>query len=173
MPYDDPFRLRLLKEVTTCLEGITVANGYKYNMAGKVFRGRQVFGEGDELPLIVILETPVPIDQIPSPETSTGAAGDLDLLIQGFIDDDSKNPTDPGHYLMADVKKALAKERRRSGEMGSNGRPKQNILNMDGKVTDLIIGSGTVRQPDEISSVAYFWLRITLKIVEDNEQPYM
>lgn len=167
MPFDRPLRLRVLDSLTTCLQGITPANGYTNNLSEAVFRGRVMFGDDDPLPLVSILETPVPIDQVISPEESTYNTGDWDLLIQGFVKDDPKNPTDPAHFLLADVKKALAKERKRLDSARN-----KNILGM-GKIVDrLEIGAGTVRPSDDISAVAYFWLRITLKIVEDNEDPF-
>lgn len=163
----DPLRLRILKALTTSLQGITVDNGYVNDLSDGVYRGRTMFGDADELPLVSILEAPIPLEQIESPESHTANFGDWDLLIQGFVKDDPKNPTDPAHVLMADVKRALAKERKKLNN-GNN-----NILGMAGKVDRLEIGAGVVRPADEISAVAYFWLRVTLKIVEDNENPYV
>lgn len=170
MSFDEPFRLRVLKALCDSLKVISVANGYKTDLGERVFRGRSLFGDDDALPFLSILEIPVPIDQIPSPEKSTASTGDWDLLVQGFVQDDRDNPTDPAHFLMADVKRVLAQERRR--RTGNNSED-IDILGMRGKVTRLDIGPGTVRPPDEISSVAYFWLKVTLKIVEDNLDPYV
>lgn len=167
---DRPFRLQILDAMTATLQGITTDNGYNYDLAESVFRGRAIFGDDDPLPLLSILEVPVPPDQIQAPPGSGTTTGDWDLIVQGFIEDDSENPTDPAHFLMADVKKALAVERkRRTGPHNMD----MNILGMEGRVEDLSLGAGTVRPPDEISAVAYFWLPVTLKIVEDNENPYL
>lgn len=166
MPYDKPKRLRVLIALTNALKQISIANGYKTDLNGAVFRGRTQFGDDDPLPLLSILETPVPVELINGPGDWTGAFGEWDLLIQGFVQDDPLNPTDPAHVLMADVKSVLAKEVRKNADF--------NILDL-GKsgVTELTIGPGTVRPADDISSVAYFWLRITLKIAEDNLDPYV
>lgn len=161
-----PFRLRVLDALTDVLKTITPGNGYVHDLSQAVFRGRSIYGENDPLPMVSILETPIDIEQIISPEFSVDSTGDWDLLIQGFVEDDPENPTDPAHFLMADVKKALIRERKRR----NNGDI--NILNMGGLVDKLNVGAGSVRPSDEISSVAYFWVRITLRLVEDLENPY-
>lgn len=161
----DPFRLRILKNLTAALETITVANGYTHELAGKVFRGRTAFGESDPIPMVVILEG---IEQeqprfSSQPAGSDAAKEPWELLLQGFVEDDPLNPTDPAHVLMAEVKKRLAQER-----TTDNGR---NILGMGGKVMRMNIGNGVVRPPDDISNKAYFWLRVSLMIVEDMGNP--
>lgn len=161
---DDPLRLRILKNLTASLEQISIADGYKHDMDGSVFRGRVIFGEGDPLPMLSILEVPIPLDQTPSPSGSTDSKGLWELLIQGFVLDDPENPTDPAHVLMADVKKRLAVERRRYHDY--------QILDLGEHVTNIFIGAGTVRPPDEISSEAYFWLNISLEVVENHFDPY-
>lgn len=163
----DPFRLRVLKKLTELFEGITPANGYTHDLTGKVFRGRTMFGEDDPIPLVSILEAPIQDDPIMSSLTQTATNGELALLIQGFVKDDALNPTDPAHHLMAEVKRALAIERKTNGPLGT-------MLGEDrGKVAEIMISSGVVRPADEISDYAYFWLPVTLKIVEDISNPYV
>lgn len=172
------FRLRVLRALTACLQEVTIANGYQHDISAAVFRGRDIFGgEDDPVPMVSILEPPLPIDQLVSPSLSTGSKGDWDLLIQGFVKDDHQNPTDPAHALMADVKKRLAIEKRRK-RVNSSGTPDPFGMGFNnGKgnvVTDIIIGPGVVRPPgDGISNKAYFWLTLTLKIAEDIEQPFL
>lgn len=62
------------------------------------------------------------------------------------------------------MKKRLAEERVRDRQY--------NILGMGGLVTDLRISHGVVRPPDEVSGKAYFWLRLTLVVVENLLDPY-
>lgn len=168
MSEDLPFRLRVLNGMTACLEGITIANGYKFDLAGHVFRGRLIYGEETDLPFVSIVEPPLPIEPLESPRGSEASNGLWNLLLQGFIEDDSDHPTDIAHMLMADVKKALAVERKnRSARATSPG-----IFGMNHRVEDIIISGGVVRPPDETSAVANFWLDVTLRIVEDLADPY-
>ncbi len=161
----DPFRLRVLKALTAVLEEITPANGYEFDLTGKVFRGRDTFGESDPLPLISILEAIEEQPQLSSPQAGRHSTGPWELLLQGFVEDDFNNPTDPAHRLMAEVKKRLIKERTRNrGE---------DIFGMDGKVEELRMSHGVVRPPDDISGKAYFWLRLTPVVVENLEDPYV
>ena len=134
------------------------------NMVGRVQRGRLIFGEKDPIPMISILEVPIPLDQIVPPIDSSYSSGTWELLIQGFAKDDVDFPTDPAHILMAAAKKRLAEEKRKNRDY--------NILGMGNHVTGMRIGAGVVRPPDEVSAKAYFWLNLSLDIVEDLFDPF-
>ena len=173
MPYqfEDPTRLRVMKALTACLQSIHPDQGYRYDLGiskeapkGRVFRGRVLFGEKDPLPMIVILETPIQPEDLPGAPDNPARSGAWDLTIQGFVDDDHENPTDPGHYLAADVIRRLAVEKRRNRDF--------ELFGMGNTVTDIRIGVPVVRPPDELSSKAYFWLPVTLVIAEDLDKPY-
>lgn len=171
MPAPDPFRLRVLKALTAALQEIKPSNGYVNDVHNAVFRGRLVYGENDPLPMLSILEPPQPIDQIA--QGSGNISGDWDLLIQGFVKDDSKNPTDPAYVLMADVMKRLGIEQNKR----PNGRT-VNVLGLGGgqgkgnEIIEMTIGHGIARPADDISAKAYFWLTLTLKTVEDLKDPF-
>lgn len=180
--YDKPFRLRVQIALVTSLASISTADGYTYDLAGKVFRGRDMYGDSDPLPMVSILEPPLPIDQVISPQLSKSSLGDWDLLVQGFCSDDPENPTDPAHMLLADVKRKLTEEKVRTapdtrGQSDPFGMGRSQIV--EGKaigntVSGLIIGPGVVRPPEAaISNKAYFWLGLTLKITEDTARPFM
>jgi hypothetical protein len=164
MANTDPFRLRVLKALTAALGEITVANGYNFDLAGKVFRGRDVFGASDPLPMLSILESMNEKDQSISPQAGTVITGPWELLIQGWSADDEDNPTDPSHFLLADVKKRLVQERSRARGY--------EILGMGGMITDIKFSTGVVRPADEVSSKAYFWLKLELVLVENLADPY-
>lgn len=171
--FADPFRLRVLKALTVSLRTITVANGYGHDLATSVFRGRTIFGDSDPLPMLSILQPPAPLDQVQS--TVAIRTGPWELLIQGFVDDDDDNPTDPAELLLADVYKHLAKEAVR---VAANGRSR-DVLGMGGgmgkanEINTLHMGFGVVRPPDEfVSAKAYFWLPITLHVTEDLNNPF-
>lgn len=164
----DPIRLRVLKALTAALEEIDGTNGYQHDLSGRVFRGRRVFGVSDPIPMISILEAPIPLDQLPNPADSSDQKGQWELVVQGFVKDDHENPTDPAHALMAEVKTRLALEKRKADW----DRPEQGIFGLGRDVTEMYIGAGVVRPPDEVSEKAYFWLQVTLAIVEDMADPY-
>lgn len=169
MPQQYPTRLLIQRRLTELLETITVANGYRHDLTGSVYRGRIYFGDETPMPFLSILETPIPIEQLAPPSASPLTHGPWDLVVQGFVPDDLDNPTDPAHFLLADVRKCLGHERRKMDYVGpaSNG-----LLGLGDDVTGMYIGTGTVRPPDEISASAYFWLTLTLDVAENVEEPY-
>lgn len=159
-----PFRLRVLMALTAALNEITVANGYTFDLGNSVFRGRDTFGASDPLPMLSILESINEKDQNISPRTGQSSTGPWELLIQGWSADDEDNPTDPSHYLLADVKKRLVQERSRARGY--------EILGMGGMITDIKFSTGVVRPADDVSSKAYFWLKLELVLVENLADPY-
>ncbi len=168
MPNTDPFRLAILKRLTAMLETIGTATGYNVEMTGRVFRGRVEFGENDPLPMLAILEPPVPIEQLVAPIESDTSTGNWDLLIQGFLQDDRKNPTDPGHFLAAQVRQVLSTHR------AARSNPDNGFFGTSyriSRVKDIFIGAPIVRPSDEISAKAYFWLPVTLAVEENLADP--
>ena len=164
-----PFRLRVMQAVTECLQGITKENGYNYDLDKSVFRGRLMYGDSDPIPLVSILEAPLPDEPNITPASGTTWKGEWRLLIQGWVDDDKQNPTDPAHYLMADVKKALATERKNMIRPGRGN----DLLGMKGRVTDITIGACVVRPAEEqVNEYANFLLSVSLEIAENMADPY-
>lgn len=163
----DPFRLRVLKELTTLIESISKNDGYNYTLAGKVVRGRLMFSaETDPLPLVAINEAPLPDESQAVPPASPTWTGPWVIYIQGWVDDDKQNPTDPAHYLLADVRKVLAQERTRAYRAN-------NILGMGGRVLDIRFGGCVVRPAEEfVSAYANFLMSVTLEIAENLNDPY-
>ncbi|MBK3745541.1 hypothetical protein G3A39_41000 [Paraburkholderia aspalathi] len=161
---ETPFRLRVLHGLTKVLEGVNPDNGFQFDMRNSVFRGRVKYGPKDPIPMISILEAPIPLDVLRSKGENPNSTGEWELLIQGFVKDDFVNPSDPAHHLMAEVKAALAAEKRRDNIY--------NMLGMEGRVVEMYIGQGTVRPPDDATDKAFFWLTLTLKLVEFLTEPY-
>ncbi len=160
----DSKRLTILKAITTLLKQITVANGYQHDLADSVWRGITVFGDGHPVPCVSILESLNP-DRDMKPAGNSQVRKQTDkwvLLIQGWVDDDSDNPTDPAHALMADVKKALALTWNEESEYYRLGK----------LITETSIEPGTVRPPDDNSSKAYFYLRCIVTVSEVSSDPY-
>lgn len=170
------FRLRVLQALTETLKGVEFSVGAEtFSMADytdvagraaeRVFRGRARFGDSDPQPMLSILE------DFKAPETQLGPMANtkgyfpFPILIQGFIKDDPNHPTDPAYPFAAAVMKVLADERAKT----------YNILGFGAEmpcVTELKMSAPVIRPPDgEISTVAFFYLTLTLTLVEDFQDP--
>lgn len=177
----DPFKLVALKALCDALKEITPINGYVHDLSDfdpgdgaakeRVFRGRAWFGEDDELPMLSILEGVDPAEEVAEPAADSPTAEyDWELILQGFVDDDRNHPLDPAYRLLADVRKRLAVERVRKTVDHD-----QNPLGLGlgkNRIVKLSFGSGVCRPADDISAKAWFWLRVTLRIVEKAAEPY-
>lgn len=138
-------------------------------MVARVNRGRRYYDEADPLPLVAILEEPFSFEQDLAPSTGLVRPEPYELILQGFVRDDSEHPTDPAHVLLADVKRrlvALKMDEERTGVRIFR------IGNQDNSVVSLAFDGGVVRPADEVSAVAHFWLRVSLEVSEDYEQPH-
>lgn len=174
----DSKRLTTLKKLSDFLaREVRVANDYKHNLDGQdqVARGRLIFGKGDPLPGVSILENIDP-DRFPR-----AAGGDYEhpltkekwtLLIQGWVEDDKLNPTDPAYELMADVRKALAKLVKRPAPM--TAEVESEDYHLGGLIAGMTMEPGIARPPAEgISDKAFFWMRIVFDFVENPNDPYL
>ena len=185
MDYPDPlpFKLRALTALTAALKEITPANGYVCDLAdfdpgdgvttARVYRGRAWYGETDPIPLLSVLEGVSPADEVAEPPASgTVAEYDWPLLVQGFVDDDADNPTDPAYILMADVRRRIAEENKRKA--AGTHMPDPLGLGLTGKnrIVELSVGPGVVRPADDVSSKAWFWLTVTCRVVDNAAEPY-
>jgi hypothetical protein len=167
-----PLKLRIMDALTAILQEITIANGYKHDLGESVFRGRAIFGQNDPIPMVSILDVPIPLEPVVTPEGGSESKGGWEIVLQGFVKDDKVNPTDPGHFLMADVKQRLALEKKKEADFELFELDTPETIGMGQHVVKLEMSSGIVRPPDEVSAKAYFWLTLTLTIVEDIADPY-
>lgn len=180
-----PFRLRVLMALSDCLKTITPANGYQFDLSDeqindngetgtrpRVVRGRDLFGDTDPLPMVAILELNEALDQQTSQGDNPVIDGPWDILIQGFVQDDKNNPTDPAHILMGEVKDVLGKEKYRT----KPGSRQPDYLGLGDRkvnsITGFAVGPGSVRPPDDLSAKAFFYLVLSLKITENTTKPY-
>ena len=170
----DSKRLQILKALTAHFETITVLNGYQFDLAGRVYRGRSTFGSETALPCITILEALNP-DRNPF-EAGEGIRlkDSWILLVQGWTDDGdgdgagpNPHPTDDAHNLMADVKKAIGVLMREP----TPTQPNPSYM-LGGAIDGLRVEPGTVRPPDETSARSYFFLRVVIEVAESLEDPY-
>ncbi len=168
----DPIRLQVLKALTTHLEGIVHVDGdpaqdYRgFNLAGKVFRGRAVYGATDPETMLSLLEAPRPDFPSYAGENNEAASETWQLLLQGWTADDKVHPTDNAHLLMDAVSRRLAQIIQTKRGIGTPMYPGAYMLG--GLVSSFAFGPGVVRPPAEgASSNAYFYmpLRVGLATV--------
>lgn len=178
-----PFKLTVLHALTNALADITPANGYQTDMSptdrgdgvliSRVYRGRSWFGDNDPIPMLSVIEGVDPGEPVPEPLlVAQQGQYDWNLLVQGFIDDDPENPTDPAYVLLADVKKRLAVEVVRNAPGTHTRAPLGLPPKGRNVVSSMSVGTGVVRPADDLSSKAYFWLSVVLRITEDAAFPY-
>jgi len=161
----DTKRLAILKALSTHLmTEVSVANGYQHDLAGLVYRGRTTFGDRDPLPRVMIVEALNPDREMdPAGRDRAVQKDGWILLLLGHAQDDRDNPTDPAHLLLGDLKKALARIATPRGT---------DAFMLGGLVAGIDIEPGTVRPPDELSGLAYCYLRVRLTVVEHLFDPY-
>lgn len=176
----DPFRLKVMKAICDQLKKITPANGFTHDLqdytdAGgrtnqlRVFRGRDLYGDNDPLPMISVLEdfkSREDEEDDPYPYGSQQAQrNEFRVLIMGFVRNDQDNPLDPAYHLSAEVIKCLAES-----------KVKYDILGLGAEkpsVDKMVIGAPVHRPADnDISSVAFFFLKLRLTLIEDLENPF-
>ena len=100
----------ILKRLTTLLEGVTPANGYDFDLTGKVFRGKLVFGAQEATPFVSIVE-------FPRPDTAPIEGGaerlkrleEWELQVQGWTKTTQANPTDELYGLKGAIEHRLAR----------------------------------------------------------------
>lgn len=159
----DSKQLAILKAITAHLEGMTVAGGYGYDLAGRVFRGRAVYGDEMPLPCVSILEAVRP-DESPRAYGTERARRieDWILLVQGWTHDDKVNPTDPAYDLKAWVEQRLSEI---VAVDDRNGRPLYpSVYRLGGLIAEAGIGPGVVSPPrPNISAKAFFYLPVVVK----------
>jgi hypothetical protein len=175
----DPFRLRVMKAVCDQLKTITVDNGYLHDLSDftdsagrenqlRVFRGRDLYGENDPLPMISVLEdmkNREDDEDDPNPHGDQAVQrNEFRILIMGFVKNDQDNPLDPAYLLSADVIKCLGASKKRHDILGLGN----NVPSVD----KMIIGSPVHRPADnDISSTAFFFLKVRLVLLE-NQDPF-
>lgn len=172
----DPFRLRVMKALCDALKTISPDNGYITNFSDgvdsegrkqeRVFRGREYFGDNDPLPMLCVLEDPAPLESNNDKANTGNGYNRFRVLIQGFVEDDKDNPLDPAYLASAEVIKAIVKTK----------MDRYNILDMGNRtpcVGSLSIGQPVHRPADnDVSSVAFFMVGVTLTLAEDLEKPF-
>lgn len=164
----DSKRLEILKRLTAHLEGVDGVDPFTHNLKGKVFRGRSIYGTGDPLPLVSILEGKASDYGSFADDVQTVRKDSWLLLVQGWTKNDTMNPTDPVYALLADV------ELRLSDILATeHGRPKfSGVYMLGGLISSLTIAAPVVRPPDDgVSDKAFFYLPVLVGLKSDLTKP--
>lgn len=169
----DPIQLQILKALTAHLQGITPANGYDFDLSTAVFRGRLVYGPSDPLPMVSIVESSTPAKGHVAGHHSIEQHDSWLLLVQGFVQDDLTNPTDPAYYLKAAVHERLSQIIAMNSKPGRPDAPAYpDIYLLGGLITDMEINAGVVRPPEQgVSSKAYFYLPLQVMYAFNASRP--
>lgn len=170
----DPQKLIILKALTEWLEGIqhvepdpgsgiVGADWRGFNLQGAVFRGLSVYGEQEALPMLSILESPRPDVPVYAGENREARAEDWVLLLQGWVKDDKRNPTDPAYMLADVVERRLGQLIATDPQSGFAIDPANYLLGR--RLTKLEISPYVVRPPTEgISAKAFFYMPLKLGV---------
>lgn len=177
----DSKQLKILKALTMHLEGINPSNidpdaltpgeHYDLDLTNKVKRGRTVFGVDQPVPFIAILEKHVPNPTVGVGYERVKRKEDWDLLLQGFVEDDTANPFDPAYDLKGVVEHRLSQIVALTPGDGKPAFP--DVYMLGGLITDLTIGQGIVSPPkDGVSAKAFFYMPVRLCVVTDVSNPF-
>jgi len=172
----DSIQLDILKRLTTHLEGITLANGYEFDLSSSVFRGRLLYGENDTLPFVSIVEHL-------QGDITTATAGENEvervetwiLLVQGMTKNDVRNPTDETYQLKASVEQQLSRLILQD-HYGNPQYPSEYFFGLYGQgvITGLTIGPGIVSPPREgICERAFFYLPLGVGLALNISEPFV
>lgn len=160
----DTKQLTILKRLTDHLAGITPANGYDFDMTGRVFRGRTRFGGDQPLPFISILESLRP-DPRPheAGEERLHREDVWELLVQGWVDEDREFPTDDLYRLKGAAEKRLA-------EIAD---PASQVYRLGRLIDRIRIGPGVVRAATpQVGGAEAFYLPLQVHYVINLADPY-
>lgn len=137
----------------------------------KVIRGKEKLDSGDTPPLVTLIQA-IDVEATHNQVGDGAQRVDTKLyLIQGFTRRSSGEENyDSAHELMAKVKQSLSellpvKSSNRFLKQYNNGRY---------LVNDIKIATGLVRPPDSkiSSNMAFFWLPVSITLIEDITDPY-
>lgn len=159
-------RLAILIALTEHMKGLKPSNGYVNDLSqpGRVIRGRNLIGEEARSngPLLSFLEAPRPDVASYAGSWEEMRKDAWTLLLQGIVEDDIENPTDPAHVLADEVERHLSRMIA-SKSSGSPKYPEEFLLG--GLITELQIAPPVVRPPEKgISAAAFFFLPVRVGV---------
>lgn len=162
-------RLKILNALTNHLRGINGIDPYEYDLSASVFRGRDRYGDSDPVPLVSILEGKAADYGQFADERNTVRLDSWLLMLQGWVEDDPLNPTDPAYRLLADVELRLSD----IVATDNRGLPKYpGIFLLGGLISSLTMAQPVVRPPEDgLSSKAFFYLPVLVGLKSDLSKP--
>lgn len=170
--YVEPDEILILERIQELLESRVIKDAdnesggtFCNTLLNRVHIGRTIFDDQDKLPLVSILEVPLPDDQrTPSFRSGFGnLSGKWDLVVQGWARDE-RNPSDRIHNrnvyrLRQDVHCALSIERAKL-RIALDRPPLFGIR----RIKDFIFDRGVVRPDDDRSDTSFFWFPLTIDL---------
>lgn len=165
-------RAQAINGLAETIRSITPANGYVFDLSSSVYVGEVKFGDEAKPPFIAILEPPIVLHKQKYVYNCQQQEYSIDLIVQGFVEKNVTNQFDGtamGYALLAEVRKAIATEVR---DKGLN-LTQRNIFGAGRNLVEVKMDHGIVRPADEMSTLSYFWMTMTLDIFEDAINPYM
>jgi hypothetical protein len=172
----DSRQLDILKRLTAHLQGITIDNGYEFEMSQAVFRGRMVYGEDDPVPMISIVEHL-------TADIAVETAGENDimrqdnwvLLVQGWLSHEPDCPTDEAYQLKAATEHRLARLIKIDQSTGEPLYPDEYLLGIKDTITGISIGPGVVSVAirEGASAKAFFYLPVGISLAIDISDPFV
>lgn len=161
-------QLVILRALAAHLEGINPDGSHDYDLRGRVFVGRMVFGASDPVPMLSIVESPRPDPfAVSEDQTKLKRLERWELFIQGWADDaDLAAPCDAAYQLKATVEQRLARIEQR--KPNSSGGLYPDEYRLGGLIGSMQIGPGTVRPADgQNVSRPFFFVPLILSVQFD------
>lgn len=179
----DPKQLRILKKLTTHLEGVNPDNvsdatgdPYTFDLRDMVVRGLSVAPVDEMENKLSILE--FPRQELYSPVGDHGIARQVSwtLMLQGWPTNDPLNPSDPAYIMKAEVEDRLARLVTEKPDGRGPAFPAEYMLGEHEGVREIMsltIAPGVVRPPEDAASrLAMFYMPLVLGVKLNVANPY-
>jgi hypothetical protein len=161
-----PKRLAVIQKLQALLAGISTANGDAYDLAGKVYYNRLLFGQDvtGTPPALSIVEAPRSDVAFFAGEDGSNRSDKWTLMIQGIVADTKRDSDQDGaYYLVQDVERRLLRIIDVSRGSGMAKFPGDYMLG--DMISGVEIAPPVVRPPEAgVSDHVFFYLPIRVGI---------
>lgn len=158
---------------------------YAWDFRKRVHRGKTILGNGknESPPSITLIETDRPIPGLHIPDDPNPRIESLGIYIQGFAPDVAAHKSDSAYLMMGQVQQLLGRITAKDPAKGINSGlplyPDDYLFGLrsgstnERLLTDLTIGAGTARPPNEnVSPTAFFYIPLVAKFKFDPLSPW-